>query len=181
MPSTTNQIVTVDDKIDTSKTFYLETLKCNKDILEGAFGKPVEGEGRCKNEWRLTVNGHVYSIYDWEGYEGWQLGGERRVKKDIELIKEKLYEAVGEKYNKDFGKWAEKYLSVCWSEGALCMNESLSCTEEEVTPMEELKSVKDVFFCADEEEEGTWWEKYQEETLRPFEAMEAYFSYRASV
>jgi hypothetical protein len=46
MPSKTNQsVIVVDDKIDTNQTFYLETLKCHKDILEGAFGKPVEGEG----------------------------------------------------------------------------------------------------------------------------------------
>lgn len=181
MPSKTNQSVIVDDKIDTNQTFYLESLKCNKDILEGAFGKPVEGEGRCKNEWKIMVNGHVYSIYDWEGYEGWHLGGQRKVKKDIELIKERLYAAVGEEYNKDFDKWAKRYLRVCWDEGSSCMNKVLSCPVKGVTPIQVLKNNKDVFFCADEEDEGTWWQEYQEDTLRPLEAMEAYFSYRASV
>jgi hypothetical protein len=31
---------------------------------------------KCSKEWRLKINGRVYSVYNWEGYSEWNIGGE---------------------------------------------------------------------------------------------------------
>jgi hypothetical protein len=59
----------MDTSIDTNGTFYLKSLSYTTAQLKNAFGKPIENELCEKNryEWKFrnSVNGIVYSIYDW--------------------------------------------------------------------------------------------------------------------
>jgi hypothetical protein len=60
------------NKLDTSETYYVETLEFSAHQLEQAFGKPIKSgntDTKHRYEWiiKLTIEGEarVYSIYDW--------------------------------------------------------------------------------------------------------------------
>ena len=85
--------VVVDPKLDTSKTYYMDTIDYTTDELKSVFGEPMktgdESDEWCF-EWKLSVrekgkDDEIYTIYDWEDCEGWHIGG---VVENIETIKQ---------------------------------------------------------------------------------------------
>ena len=77
-----NDNIIVDVSLDTSNTYNIETLEYFTDELIKAFGNPEEIENEdSKYEWKLNVDGDIYSIYDWienkEKFEDktWYLAG----------------------------------------------------------------------------------------------------------
>lgn len=94
--STQESSVIVDSTLDTTDTYYLETLEFDTNTLLKKLGKPVKNGGE-KNrfEWKVKVGDNVYTIYDWANKEGefesfadteWHIGGFKANKKDIKVI-----------------------------------------------------------------------------------------------
>ncbi len=91
--------IEIDNTIDTSNTYYLDTLDLTTDALVKKLGAPIKNDNCKKNqyEWRLRVNGNVYSVYDWvddntEWQEldnrVWHIGGEQEQGIDISAFVE---------------------------------------------------------------------------------------------
>lgn len=88
--------VIVDNTLDTNDTYYLETLECDTNTLLKKLGKPIKNNvEKNRFEWKVKVDGNVYSIYDWLNEEGefdsfadtwWHVGGVKSNKKDIKKI-----------------------------------------------------------------------------------------------
>ena len=92
--------VFVDVSLDTSNTYNIDTLEYFTDELINAFGKPEKIKNEdSKYEWKLNVDGEIYSIYDWienkEKFEDitWYLAG---LNEDTDKIK-KIYEFIDTK------------------------------------------------------------------------------------
>ncbi len=94
--SESERTVVVNKELDTSDTYYLDTLEFNTKTLMSKLGKPIKAKGE-KNmyEWKVTVNGNVYSIYDWIDENGefaelenceWHIGGLSANKTDIKAF-----------------------------------------------------------------------------------------------
>lgn len=85
--------ILANDEIDTSDTGYLITLDVSEEKLVKAFGNPVyntvKGQDWSK-EWKILINGHPYSIYDWKNGNDWHLAGEKKNKKDTTLLEQHL-------------------------------------------------------------------------------------------
>lgn len=61
-----NSNVIVDNTLNTSNTFNVDTLPYFTDDLIEVFGYPEEIKDEdSQYEWKLNVNGYTYSIYDW--------------------------------------------------------------------------------------------------------------------
>lgn len=61
-----NPNVIVDNTLNTSNTFNVDTLPYFTDDLIEVFGYPEEIKDEdSQYEWKLNVNGYTYSIYDW--------------------------------------------------------------------------------------------------------------------
>lgn len=99
--------VIIDNNIDTSETYYLETLENDTMQLLKKLGKPIKNETE-KNrfEWKLKINDAIYTIYDWLNEDGefenfeecyWHLGGTDENEKNIRLIKTFLNESKTKK------------------------------------------------------------------------------------
>ena len=95
--------VTIDEDIDTSETFYIDTLDFSSEQIIEKIGQPFEtGQEDDEHtfEWKLKVNGNVYTIYDWDEKDmplqdkTWHLGGTVVDKKEISAIKKYLKGAV---------------------------------------------------------------------------------------
>jgi hypothetical protein len=91
--------VTIDEDIDTSETFYIDTLDFSSEQIIEKIGQPFEtGQEDDEHtfEWKLKVNGNVYTIYDWDEKDmplqdkTWHLGGTVVDKKEISAIKKYL-------------------------------------------------------------------------------------------
>jgi hypothetical protein len=85
--------ILIDSDIDTSNTGYLITLDYSMDELEKAFGNPVYNtvaDDKWSKEWKILINGHPYSIYDWKNGKDCHLAGEKKNKKDMNLLEEHL-------------------------------------------------------------------------------------------
>jgi hypothetical protein len=88
--------VVIDNNLDTSETYFLDTLDFDTNTLLKKFGKPVKNEtAKNRFEWKVKVGDNVYSIYDWVNDEGefdpfadtwWHIGGVKNNKKDIKTI-----------------------------------------------------------------------------------------------
>lgn len=92
--------VFVDKSLDTNNTYNIDTLEYFTHELINAFGKPNEiKDDDSKYEWKLNVDGEIFSIYDWienkEKFEDatWYLAG---LKEDITKIK-KIYDFIDSK------------------------------------------------------------------------------------
>lgn len=85
--------ILANDEIDTSDTGYLITLDVSEKELSKAFGNPVyntvKGQDWSK-EWKILINGHPYSIYDWKEGNDWHLAGEKKNKRDTTLLEQHL-------------------------------------------------------------------------------------------
>ena len=85
--------ILINDEIDTSDTGYLISLDVSEDKLVKAFGNPVFNtikDDSWSKEWKILINGHPYSIYDWKSGQGWHLAGEKKNKKDMTLLERHL-------------------------------------------------------------------------------------------
>lgn len=85
--------VYVDFDLDTNDSYNIDTLEYFTNELIKAFGKPKEIEDEdSKYEWKLSVNGDIYSIYDWienkEKFDEitWYLAGFNENKNNIKEI-----------------------------------------------------------------------------------------------
>lgn len=116
-----NTTVVVDNNLDTSGTYYLETLDFDTNTLLKKFGKPLKNNGE-KNrfEWKVKVGDNVYSIYDWVNDEGefdsfadtwWHIGGLKSNKKDIKTIMDYLKVNEVKKQKQSVGKNREEIQS----------------------------------------------------------------------
>jgi hypothetical protein len=92
--------VFLDKSLDTTNTYNIDTLEYFTYELIKAFGNPEEIENEdSKYEWKVNVDGDIYSIYDWnenkEKFEDitWYLGG---LNEDNKKIK-KLYKFIDNK------------------------------------------------------------------------------------
>ena len=92
--------VFVDKSLDTNNTYNIDTLEYFTHELINAFGKPNEiKDDDSKYEWKLNVDGEIFSIYDWienkEKFEDatWYLAG---LKEDITKIN-KIYDFIDSK------------------------------------------------------------------------------------
>jgi hypothetical protein len=112
--------VTIDEDIDTSETFYIDTLDFSSEQIIEKIGQPFEtGQEDDEHtfEWKLKVNGNVYTIYDWDEKDmplqdkTWHLGGTVVDKKEISAIK---------KYLKNSGKKVVKKAKVTESVTNVC-------------------------------------------------------------
>jgi hypothetical protein len=107
--------VQVCNEIDTSETFYVDTLDISTDMLIKKFGEPVRtGEESDEHsfEWKLKVRDNVYTIYDWNEKDKplsdktWHLGSTVSDKKGVNVIK-KCFKEMQKK-----GKKAKKETNV---------------------------------------------------------------------
>lgn len=79
---------TIDPKVDTTNVGYIDTLRFDTKTLTDVLGDPQKSTGHSNYEWKLLINGRVYSVYDWK-HEGnkedieWHIGGIKQNKKDI--------------------------------------------------------------------------------------------------
>jgi hypothetical protein len=86
--------IKLDMSLDTSDTFYLDTLGYSSLELTSVFGKPKQTGKKDEEhvyEWKLEVNDNVYTIYDWENEENfentkWHLGGINESKNNIKAL-----------------------------------------------------------------------------------------------
>ena len=95
----TNDVCVVDSKLDTSGTYYLDTLDFTTEQLEMRMGKPVKTGGKDASfrwEWKVSIGDNVYSIYDWKNEAGefddyqeteWYMAGGKSNAKDKALFK----------------------------------------------------------------------------------------------
>lgn len=89
--------VVVDNNLDTSEIYYLDTLDVDTNTLLKKLGKPVKKNGENNGfEWKVKVGDNVYSIHDWVNEEGefdsfedtwWYVGGVNLNKADIKQNK----------------------------------------------------------------------------------------------
>ena len=99
-----NPNVIVDNTLNTSNTFNVDTLPYFTDDLIEVFGYPEEIKDEdSQYEWKLNVNGYTYSIYDWiennETFEDkmWYLAGTNEdTSEDTKNIK-MLYKFINNK------------------------------------------------------------------------------------
>ena len=85
--------ILVNNDIDTSNTGYLITLDYSMEDMEKAFGNPVYNtvvDEMWTKEWKILMNGHPYSIYDWKNGKDCHLAGDKKNKKDMDLLEEHL-------------------------------------------------------------------------------------------
>ena len=92
-------VCVVDSKLDTSETYYLDTLDFTTEQLEMRMGKPVKAGGKGDSfrwEWRVLIGDNVYSIYDWKNEAGefddyqeteWYMAGMKTNAKDKAVFK----------------------------------------------------------------------------------------------
>ena len=86
--------VLLDFTLDTSDTWHLETLEYWTSELVSVFGTSMRTgttEDKHVFEWKLLVNGDVYSIYDWDREEEynektWYLSGDNESEKNIKEL-----------------------------------------------------------------------------------------------
>ena len=92
--------VKLDMSLDTSETYNVDTLDFWTDELESVFGKPKKtgsDEEEHTWEWKLDVNGDVYSIYNWNEYEEsyeettWYLGSTVENKKTVKALNDYIW------------------------------------------------------------------------------------------
>jgi hypothetical protein len=93
----------VDFDLDTNNSYNIDTLEYFTSELIKAFGKPKEIENEdSKYEWKLSVNGDIYSIYDWiENKESfteitWYLAGFNENNNNIKEINRYIDEKIKE-------------------------------------------------------------------------------------
>lgn len=97
-PSKSNINLIIDNSLDTSKFFYLETLNTSLDKIIQLLGNPKLGNDYddSKHEWAFLFNNKQYSIYDWKNKDGtfddikireWHLSGTSKNKQNINTIK----------------------------------------------------------------------------------------------
>lgn len=101
--------VQVCNEIDTSETFYVDTLDISTEKLIEKFGEPIKtGEEGDEHsfEWKLKVRDNVYTIYDWNEKDTplrdktWHLGSTISDKKGVSVIK-KCFKETPKKVKKD--------------------------------------------------------------------------------
>jgi hypothetical protein len=83
--------ITIDEDLDTSECWFLESLKYSTEQLANKLGKALNtgGEGdKHRYEWKFKIGENVYSIYDWSDSPGWHLGGVKEIKRETEFFKE---------------------------------------------------------------------------------------------
>lgn len=89
--------VIVNMKLDTTNTYYLDTLEFTTIELVNKLGEPNKTGGKDdkhRYEWKLMINNNVYSIYDWCKYgkfeefenEKWYIGGTSDDKKNVDKL-----------------------------------------------------------------------------------------------
>lgn len=93
-------VVNVNSELDTSDVYYLMTLDYKHDALTKKLGKPMRvKDEKNRYEWKISIRGRVYSIYDWKNENGkhepvgkceWHVGGHKANKKDMEILNEYL-------------------------------------------------------------------------------------------
>jgi hypothetical protein len=67
-PKTSTTNIELDASLDTSETYYIETLDFTTEQIMSKWGRPeMTGTDETKHryEWKFTANENVYSIYDW--------------------------------------------------------------------------------------------------------------------
>jgi len=94
-----NDVCVVDSNLDSSGTYYLDTLDFTTEQLEMRMGKPVKTGGKDDSfrwEWKVLIGENVYSIYDWKNEAGefddyqeaeWYMAGVTSNAKDKALFK----------------------------------------------------------------------------------------------
>jgi hypothetical protein len=89
----------VSESIDTSETFYVDTLELSTETLKEKLGEPMktgQEEDEHSFEWKLLVGENVYSIYDWREKEiemedkTWHVGCTVMDKKGLNGLKKQL-------------------------------------------------------------------------------------------
>lgn len=107
--STDDGACVVDSKLDTSETYYLDTLDFTTEQLEMRMGKPVKAGGKGDSfrwEWRVLIGDNVYSIYDWKNEAGefddyqeteWYMAGMKTNAKDKAAFKAWIMGDTGKK------------------------------------------------------------------------------------
>jgi hypothetical protein len=97
--------VRLDMTLDTSETYNVETLDFWTEELEQVFGKPKKtGDDDQEHtwEWKVEVDGDIYSIYNWneygESYEEstWYLGSTVENKKTIKALNDYIWGMIGD-------------------------------------------------------------------------------------
>lgn len=89
--------IIIDMNLDTTNTYYLDTLCFTTRELVNKLGEPKKTGGKNdkhRYEWRIMINENVYSIYDWCRYgkfeefenEKWYIGGTSDDKKNVDKI-----------------------------------------------------------------------------------------------
>lgn len=99
--------IILNQKLDTSCNGMLLELDQTTSELEKVFGRkaPYTGttETEHRYEWKFSLNGDTYSVYDWPYYDGtydeyndneWFLGGDNDSKENIQIIKKFLSKKV---------------------------------------------------------------------------------------
>lgn len=96
--------VRLDMSLDTSETYNVETLDFWTSELEQVFGKPKKtGDDDQEHtwEWKIEVDGDIYSIYNWneygESYEEstWYLGSNVENKTTIKVLNDYIWSMIG--------------------------------------------------------------------------------------
>lgn len=90
--------VVVDDDLDTSGTYYLDTLDLTTEELVAKLGTPLQAEGKKHmHEWKVKVGKSVYSVYDWQLEDGefesfesatWHIAGKKANKAEVRMFVE---------------------------------------------------------------------------------------------
>lgn len=67
--SKSNDIIVINNDLDTSKTWWLSNLEYTTEQLVNIFGNPLNTGNETTNhryEWKFSIDNHVFSIYDWK-------------------------------------------------------------------------------------------------------------------
>jgi superfamily II DNA/RNA helicase len=102
--------VRLDMSLDTSETYNVETLDFWTEELTKVFGEPKETGSEDEDhtwEWKVEVDGDIYSIYNWneygESYEDatWYLGSTVENKKTIKVLNDYIWSLLDKEEVKD--------------------------------------------------------------------------------
>lgn len=100
--------VRMDMSLDTSETYNVETLDFWTEELVKVFGEPKETGSEDEEhtwEWKVEVDGDIYSIYNWneygESYEDstWYLGSTVENKKTIKVLNDYIWSLLDKEVN----------------------------------------------------------------------------------
>lgn len=142
----------IDFDLDTSNTYNIDTLEYFTDDLVKVFGKPKKIKDEdSKYEWKVNINGDIYSIYDWiENNEKfnditWYLAGLNEDKNNIndlynyidKKIKTNECETTEEKRQEMTEEMTEETTQL----NELCENESMDIEEKIKTNAEEIREL----------------------------------------